>query len=362
MPTGQKFQQTAKAQAIQRQKAEGQRNALNPFEAGWQNQNIFEFNPYREGTNEHKQWQQQQAQAMKDGKAGDLRNNLSQLYDKFYASDVEAARVAGLQGGPVSGPQGGGSTPTYTGTVSPDGQINTQVVPQAGAPMQGTREVKAQLKYDAAGRPIRNNYTSITDAQGRLGANFSLADKMGPDIQANTQSADTMRQMANATGPSTWATLAEQSQRLQEQQALSGVNRDALANQNRAYNSLAQRGGLSQGQRERLAMQTQRSSLGSQQQIMGQGMQSRLNIGMQDQQQKNQMLGASAQADLANANFQQGQRAFNAQGQQFDINNALRDVGGLNAYNSDAYGKAMQEWGAQKQSEAQAKMSGGGKK
>jgi hypothetical protein len=78
---------------------------------------------------------------------------------------------------------------------------------------------------------------------------------------------------------------------------------------------------------------------------------------------KNQMLGQSATADMNLANFNQNQRAFNTQAQQFDITNAMRDVGGLNAYNAGAFSEAMKEWGAAKTADAQARASsGGGKK
>ena len=333
-----------------------QREALNPYQANWQNQNIFEFNPYREGTRQFEQWQRQQADAMKSGGAEGLRNQVSQMYDRFYAPDVEAQRVSALVG---SQPAMGGTSSNSAGAQA-GGQMSSQVMPQSGAP--GLREVSAQLKYDAAGRPIRNNYISMTDSQGNIASNLSLAGRIGPNVQANTQAADVLRGKATSQGPSAWAQMAEQNQRLQESQALGQQNRMNMANQNRAYNSLAQRGGLSAGQRERLASQGMIQGLRGQQQIMGQGMQNRLNIGMQDEQMKNQLLGQSASADLNLANFNQGQRAFNTQAQQFDITNAMRDIGGYNAYNAGAFSEAMKEWGAAKTADAQARASGGGKK
>lgn len=343
----------AKQEMMERQT----REALNPFQADWQNQNVFEFNPYREGTAQHQQWQQRQAQALQQGQREQLRNELSQKYDRYYAGDVEAARIAALRGGqPQAGP---GAMPNQLPAQGAGGgQMSAQVEPRAGL-----REVQTQLKYDAAGRPIRNNYTSITDAQGNLASNLSLAGRIGPNVQANTAAIDALRSRATAQGPSAWAQMAEQNQRLQESQALGNQNRMNMANQNRAFNSLAQRGGLSAGQRERLAAQGMNQGLRGQQQIMGQGMQQRLGINMQDEQMKNQLLGQSASADMNLANFNQGQRAFNANAQQFDIGNSLRDIGGLNAYNAGAFSEAMKEWGATKTADAQARAaSGGGKK
>lgn len=275
---------------------------------------------------------------------------------------AEAARVTGItQGNMIDnvaksmGPQELPPLDMSTGMPSN--------VPLQGDLGIGTRGLQAQVGYDAAGRPIRNNYQSVLDEQGKIRSNFALAGRIGPDVQVNTAAADAMRARATAQGPSTWARLAEENQRLEQSQALGEQNRMNMANQNRAFNSLAQRGGLSAGQRERLAAQGMNQGLRGQQQIMGQGMQQRLGIGMQDEQMKNQMLGQSAAADLNLANFNQAQRAFNTQAQQFDINNALNDVRGLNAYNSGAFTEAMREWGSAKTADAQARASrGGGKK
>jgi hypothetical protein len=338
----------AKAQAAE----DSQRQALNAYQGDWQNQNILEFNPYREGTKEYQNFQRQQAQAAKDGKLGDLRSDVSKLYDRFYASDVEAQRVGGLRN--TNQPQ-----------PMPGGQMSTQVMPQ-GSTSQGAaglRNVNTTLKYDAAGRPIRNDYTAITDKDGNLASNQSLASRIGPEVKLNTQGVDEIRNRAFATGPSAWATLAEQNQQMQEGRAISDSQRSNLANQNRAYNALASRGGLSAGQRERLATQGMRQGMSQVQNIRGQGMADRLNIGMQDQQKKDQFLSQVPGLDLQNANFQQGQRAFGAQASQFDIGNQLKDIGGLNAYNANAFDAAMKEWGATKSADAQAKAAGsGGKK
>lgn len=238
--------------------------------------------------------------------------------------------------------------------------VGTQVMPDVG---MGTRGVNAQLSYDAQGRPVRNNFQTILDDKGSVQPNFSLAGKTGPDVALNTQSADLMRSKATAQGPSTWANLAEQSQRMEQSNALNQNNVSAQAGMNRGFNQLAARGGLSAGQRERLAMSGQRQQFGGQQNILNQGMQSRLNIGQQDEVMKNQLLGQSQQADLQSANFMQNQRIFNNDNRKFDIGNALSDVRGLNAYNSGSYSDAMREWGAAKTADAQARSAanqGGG--
>lgn len=222
----------------------------------------------------------------------------------------------------------------------------------------------AAIKYDEQGRPIRNDYLSITDEMGNLRDQFSMAKNIGPAIGLNTQGLEAYRQMAMTEGPSAWANLASQQQGMEEQNALQNAMRSNQQAQNQAFNNLAGRGGLSQGQRERLQLQALRQGIQNSQNIMNQGMQSRLNIGMQDQGNRANMLRDLQNMDLTNANFQQGQRSYMDQATQSDIGNALKDVGGFNAYQSDAFGKAMQEWGTGKTADAQAKAarSSGGKK
>lgn len=232
----------------------------------------------------------------------------------------------------------------------------------AGSSSNGTNSINADLKYDDQGRPIRNPYGSILDSGGNVLDQFSMANKIGPDIKLDTQGMDAIKQRALSSGPSAWANLATQQQQLNQQNQLGQAQKNAASQSNAAMNALRMRGGMSSGQRERLAMQGARSAGGATQGILNQGANQRLQIGLQDQQTKDQMLQSIPGLDLANANFQQGQRAYDNQFKQFDVGNALKDVVGLNAYNADAFGKAMQDWSAGKVADAQARASSGGKK
>ncbi|MBX3017977.1 MAG: hypothetical protein KF767_08815 [Bdellovibrionaceae bacterium] len=233
---------------------------------------------------------------------------------------------------------------------------------QAQPAMGGTNAISADVKYDDQGRPIRNDYLSIMDKNGNLNSNFSIADKIGPDIQVNQDGYNAIKERALSTGPSAWANLALEKQGLEQQNAMDSANRSGAQAQTTAYNQMRSRGGLSAGQRERLAMQGARNTAANQQGVLNQGLLNRSNILMEDQKSKDNMLMQLPGMDMANANFQQNQRSFNAQAQQYDIGNKLKDVGGYNAYNADAYGKAMQEWSAGKTADAQARASSGGKK
>ncbi|MCA6565611.1 MAG: hypothetical protein ACK5RO_06680 [Pseudobdellovibrionaceae bacterium] len=215
----------------------------------------------------------------------------------------------------------------------------------------------AGIQYDSQGRPMRNAYIGVTDAQGNLRNQFSMSDKIGPDVQLNNQGLDAIRSRALSTGPSAWAQLANEKQGMEEQQAMQNAQRQNQSSFRQGMSNLSGRGGLSAGARERMAMQSMRQQNTGNQGLLNQGIQNRMNIGLQDQQQKDQMLQQLPGMDMNAANFAQGQRAFRANAQQQDIGNALKDIGGYNAYRADAYGKAMQEWGTGKTADAQVAAS-----
>lgn len=259
------------------------------------------------------------------------------------------------------GPQQSGAATTQPQQLT---TLPVQQGPSTGFSPSALSMRNAAIKYDEQGRPIRNDYLSITDEMGNLRDQFSQAKAMGPGINLNTQGLEEYRKMAMQEGPSAWAQMATESQKLDEQNALQNAMRNSQQAQNQAFNNLAGRGGLSQGQRERLQLQALRSGMQNQQNILNQGMQQRFGINTQDQSNRAQMLANLQGMDINAANFAQGQRQYMDQAKQADIGNALRDVGGFNAYQSGAFDKAMQEWGTSKTADAQAKAarSSGGKK
>jgi hypothetical protein len=247
--------------------------------------------------------------------------------------------------------------------AAPSAPVAKMPAPKADAAYTGgLRNVDGAVQYDNQGRPIRNDYLSTTGEDGKMLGQYSISDKIGADVQLDQAGLNAMKARALGTGPSAWAGLAEQKQRLEESGAMNQANRKALSTQNQQYAQLAGRGGLSAGQRERLAMQTARNQFSGGQNVMNQGQTARLNIGLQDQQQKDQFLSQLPGQELNAANFNQGQRAYRDNALNIDIGRALQDAQGQNAYRSGTYDSAMKEWGAEKQSQAMAKSSGGGKK
>lgn len=240
--------------------------------------------------------------------------------------------------------------------------INKQNVTGAMSQVGGTQNLGAQTRYDDQGRPIRNDYLSVVGPDGKVNPAYSQAGIIGNDVSMNQDAYNAIKSRALSQGPSAWANLAMQNQQMDQARGLNAANKGANQAQNQAYNSLAARGGLSAGQRLQLARQGQRQGMQAAQGVNNAGAQARLGIQMQDEQTKNQMLPQLAGLDAQNANFQQSQRAYANQAKSADVGNALKDLQGFNAYNSNAYSDAMKSWAADKTANAQAAASGGGGK
>ncbi len=115
----------------------------------------------------------------------------------------------------------------------------------------------------------------------------------------------------------------------------------AMAN---AMRNMSMRGGIGTGSRERLQAGGQRDLLGATQRVGMQGMLDRANIGLQQQQQQNQMLGQMQGVEQAN------------------VGNILNQGTLQNAANAQQYSDQMRAWAATQSADAQANASSGGKK
>lgn len=155
---------------------------------------------------------------------------------------------------------------------------------------------------------------------------------------------------AFSRGASPWAQLAQNRQRLQEQAQRDQLQKEGAARQAEARSALAMRGGLSSGARERLARSGMRDQLLGAQDVSRQGAQSALQIGMQDEANRQKALQAipsMAAPGINMAQLGQQTRAFDTQ-QQVD-EAARRNQFDLAKYQSD-----MAAWAAGQQAMAMA--------
>lgn len=187
-----------------------------------------------------------------------------------------------------------------------------------------------------AQRPEDYNYTSQIDpSTGMLKSQYQM---QGGDVF------NQLKQQASGAGPSTWANMMLQNQQTAQQGALGQAQGQSLQAQANARNQLAMRGGLGGGSRLALARGGQQDLMNAQQGIASQGLAQRGNILANDVQQKQDLL--------------KGLAGGEQQMQQFNISNALKEQGNIEAAKQQTYGKKMEEWGAERQAQATEKSKG----
>ena len=174
-------------------------------------------------------------------------------------------------------------------------------------------------------------------------AGLSLKNILGTGLLSNTQldkrAMDAMRTEALRTGPSAWRGLMDQQMGLK----YAGMG-DQLAQQQAgqlagARSALAMRGGLRGGSAERLAAQGMQQGLLERQRLARGRAEEGMGYSIQDELNRQQQLGASANMDLQAANFA-------AQQNQFDIANAFAERARKSEFDLRKYTEDMSAWAA----------------
>lgn len=209
---------------------------------------------------------------------------------------------------------------------------------------------------NADGSPMKPAYNSQLNPDGTMKDVYKYtAGNVDP---TKIDSYNAYKSQAMATGLSPWALMQKQLLDSQQQDATQKASAQSMQAGAQARSGLAMRGGLSSGTRERLAVSGQRDLMGANQGIARTGAQNLLSLGAQDAQMKQSMLGTLMGTDTQIGEFNTGQ---SNQGSQYNINNALQQQQGQNAWNMDTYKEQMDKWAANKQADATASSGGGGK-
>jgi hypothetical protein len=168
------------------------------------------------------------------------------------------------------------------------------------------------------------NYTSQNDA----------------GIQALTQ-------QALNPGQSAWANLADQQQDVQATNQ-KDVGANSVAGQTAgAMDNLAMQGGLSSGARERAQEGGAKNLMAMDQDVGRQEGLNKLQVGVNDQQNKMQQLSQLPGIEQNQANAWEGVRAG-------DLQNQINENQAANTYNQNLYQSQMGAWGAAQQASATA--------
>lgn len=169
-----------------------------------------------------------------------------------------------------------------------------------------------------------------------------------PQVQSrlgNLKGLDALRDRALGTGSSPWASMMTRKQFDEESDARERGKQEARSSANQAMTDLAMRGGLSSGARERATQNAAKNLLSMSQDVGRQGNINRLNIGVQDEQQKMGALSQLPGQELA-MEQQWGQAA------QTDQQRLLEENRQRNSYNQNTYQQQMQAWAAERQAQA----------
>lgn len=171
-------------------------------------------------------------------------------------------------------------------------------------------------------------------------------------INLNTQGLDAFRQQALRKGPSSWANLATADQDTQasnqREQAAAGAN----ASTAQAMDQLGARGGLSSGARERAAEGGANNFLNMSQGIARQSGLNKLQIGMNDEQNRISQLGSlpGMEVQALQPAFQKAQMGI--QGQEFDVGQQTGEAARQNSYLQNLYNQQSTFTAAQNQAAA----------
>jgi len=205
------------------------------------------------------------------------------------------------------------------------------------------------------GSPIRPEWQSLLDSSGNLQDKYKLDIKaLDPTTWEGYQQ---FKKEAMRTGPSAWANLMEQQQRMNEEDQRMSATRQGQSAMNTGLSNLARYGGQSAGARLSMARSGARDILAANQNAMRAGAGARLGIQTTDEQNRIKQL-----ADLSNSEADIGKFNKTLEGKQaeLNLNNLLRENEGKRSFDMGTYQEQMKKWAAEKQAEATRNSGGGG--
>jgi hypothetical protein len=168
----------------------------------------------------------------------------------------------------------------------------------------------------------------------------SLAEYLTGKYDPSALSA--FKDQAMRKGPSSWAALAQQSNRANESNSRERGASEISGQTAQAQDALAARGGLSSGARERTAQEGSKNYLAMSQDLAREGNMNDMQIGMNDEQNRIQQLSMLPGMEQDQAKMYEG--AY-----QQDVANTTAENERRNNYNQNIYNQQMQAWAADRQ-------------
>ncbi len=203
------------------------------------------------------------------------------------------------------------------------------------------------------GQPIAPEFTSLIDpATGQIKSQYQLSQYDPSQFQGYNQFKS--EALVAPGQQSAWAQIQMQKQQAEQANAADAAAKQGMDSNAQAQGALQMRGGMGSGAQSSLARDMQRQMLSQRQGISNQGALARLNIGAQDETQRQANLGklVGYEKDIASAQK-------NIQGQNLQA--TMQELEKRRMFESDKYAKNMQAWAGEKEAQATGSGGGGGK-
>jgi hypothetical protein len=192
------------------------------------------------------------------------------------------------------------------------------------------------------GAPLREKWNSMVGTDGNVKSQYQLTD------QGNTQALNQFRGEAlRAPGSqSQWAGLMNDQIGQKQMSAMDAGNQQIAAGRAGLMSDMAQTGGLGAGARERAFRNSGRDAIMNKQRTLRSMDTDRNNIAVQDETNRQNMLGQTVNMDQSRANYM-------SDIQKANVSNSMGQVGADRDQKQNMWTKEMENWGAMKQAEAQ---------
>ena len=215
---------------------------------------------------------------------------MQQMKFKLDPKKLEKATGSSGSGSSWSAMDKKPESPVYSTILDPNGRLGSDYKSKLPTQVQAG----SITEYDklTAGPALERKSIGFSSAMGDAQTRFA-------NIQADQRGMNALRDRALATGPSAWANLQTQQQKLGEQTALdqsAKAQSGAMAN---AMSNMAMRGGVGGGASMRAARQSAQDQALAAQGVRRQGQMDRLGIATSDEQMRQQALSQLPAAELA---------------------------------------------------------------
>ena len=189
-------------------------------------------------------------------------------------------------------------------------------------------------------RPGELAYSSVYDP-----TTMAMLPGYEQQVEKNGQGYNQFRGEALRRGPGAWALLAKVQQAMEAKAQREKAGKSAASERAGALNDLAMRGGLSSGARERLAETGATNALNMTQGINRQEGLNNLQVGLNDEQQRQAQLAALPGMEAARVTGWENTKAK-------DLEALMNENKSRNEFNMNKYNAQMSAWAAERQAQA----------